>query len=538
MTTFTDKLKVIVDFDTTPAQSSLGGLERSVAGVDTATGNMKTAGVNALGFIKANAIGFASAAGAAIAGFAVTAVGDFQKLALEAGDLAVTLGMTPEDASRIIEVAGDIGVGVDDLRTTIQKMNKEAENSPGKFDNIGASIVRNKDGVLDVKETFLNVVEALNNIPDAGTRAAAGAEIFGKGWDQIAVLIAEDKDSIVEAMKEVSDQDVISEDEYQKAKDLRDAIDEVKDKFKQLKLAAGEALAPVVTTAASFLGPIAEGIELMAKANTDKHSAGNDDKGVGFFSGPAEIWDETIDQWHAFTGGFREDIDTKIVPGLGEMKEKSKDASDSMTFGWGTIKDAVGDFSEKVQQSITDVDGFRTHGDEMLAALSNEGKWLSVQDAFDGFKAKALEAFDRSGKSAQEFETAQRNARQANIDLQTQVGAYITDTLGGIPDEKMTSILALIDEGKIKEAEWALARLTAARTVQIYPVLHAVTAPGGMQAFDSGGVVQGPAGAAVPAIVHAGETVLPTHKGVPTVALSAATIRELAAEVRRLNRAA
>lgn len=241
---FRDRIEIVVDFVTSGASRSLGTLRQDMAQVDGATGKMRVAGQTALDGIKANAIGFATAAGAAIAGFAANAITHFQDLALSADAFATKTGLSADEASRLMEVAGDLGVPLDAVETSLGKMNLTADDTPGKFDELGAAIVRNKDGTINVKDTFLAVVDALNGIPDAATRAGAAQEIFGRGWSGMATLIALSADDLVTAMGNVSDAKVIDEEEVRKAEDLRDAMDDLKGKLEDATLEIGEALVP------------------------------------------------------------------------------------------------------------------------------------------------------------------------------------------------------------------------------------------------------------------------------------------------------
>ena len=77
-----------------------------------AMGKFKAGSNAALSAVKANAGNFAMAAGAALVGFAVKSVGAFQDLALASGKFADATGLSVEEASRFIEVGGDIGVSI------------------------------------------------------------------------------------------------------------------------------------------------------------------------------------------------------------------------------------------------------------------------------------------------------------------------------------------------------------------------------------------------------------------------------------------
>ncbi|MGA0894132.1 MAG: hypothetical protein ACO3S5_05870, partial [Ilumatobacteraceae bacterium] len=79
---FSDKLTVVIDFVTGPAQSGLGKMRSEVAKAEGAFGKMKAAGNVAFDSVKANAANFAMAAGAALVTFGVKSVKAFQDTAL------------------------------------------------------------------------------------------------------------------------------------------------------------------------------------------------------------------------------------------------------------------------------------------------------------------------------------------------------------------------------------------------------------------------------------------------------------------------
>ena len=106
-----NKIRVLIDVVADRAASSLKNFKTDLADTEGAFGKMQVAGGGAMDFIKGHAANMAMAAGAALVGFAAKAVGEFQALALEAGKFADATGIAVEDASRWIEVGGDLGVG-------------------------------------------------------------------------------------------------------------------------------------------------------------------------------------------------------------------------------------------------------------------------------------------------------------------------------------------------------------------------------------------------------------------------------------------
>ena len=80
MASFSDKVKVLIDVDSTGATSGLTKFRDSFKEAEGAVGKFKVVGGAAFDAIKANAAEMAVAAGAAVAGFVFKAVGEFQDL--------------------------------------------------------------------------------------------------------------------------------------------------------------------------------------------------------------------------------------------------------------------------------------------------------------------------------------------------------------------------------------------------------------------------------------------------------------------------
>jgi len=245
-----NRISVIIDVAVDKANASLGSFRKSIADADGAVGKFKVGASAAMDSIKANAGNLAMAGGAALITFGAKAVSAFQETALEAGRMSEALGMPVDPMSRLIEIAGDIGVEAGTLETSLGKMNQTAGKTPQAFDDIGAAIARNKDGTMNVQATFLNVVDALNAMPDAGQRAAAAQKIFGKGWKDMAELIGQGSDTITESMAEVSEAQAISPEEYERAKAYKAAMENLKDVMGEFSMAVGGELVGALTDAA------------------------------------------------------------------------------------------------------------------------------------------------------------------------------------------------------------------------------------------------------------------------------------------------
>jgi hypothetical protein len=148
--------------------------------------------------------------------------------------------------------------------------------------------------------------------------------------------------------------------------------------------------------------------------------------------------------------------------------------------------------------------------------LSDRSDFLAMAQGFDDIEAAAAEAFDTADKKAGEAEAANRAFEQSVIDQKLRVIEF-GEQIAGLPEQSVTDILALIDQGKFGEAERRLANLARPRDVAFRPQVIGGTRVrmdefGNLQQFDTGGVVGGPIGSAQLVVAHGGETILPTHK--------------------------
>ena len=90
----------------------------------------------------------------------------------------------------------------------------------------------------------------------------------------------------------------------------------------------------------------------------------------------------------------------------------------------------------------------------------------AAKTGFDDLRTKAVAAWDAAERGAddaddklREYNDAQRTQRDLLIDVGDQIDA--------LPDEQVTRIVTLIDQGKLDEAEWLLAELTKPKTTTV-----------------------------------------------------------------------
>lgn len=259
MATFTDTIKLVLNLDVDKSASGgLKGIKDDIDNTDGAFSKLKTGAGGAFDFVKENAAGFALGAGAAVAGFAVKAIGDFQDVALGAGQLSSALGISTEEASRLQEVAGDVGINLGVMEKSIGRMNRAVELTPEKFEAAGVAIAHAKDGTVDVIGTFENVVDAINNIEDPTKRAAVAQDLLGRGWQDMSRLIATGADGIKASLAGVEDAKVMSPEQVAQAENFRDTMDDLQGVVESFTLEVGSQLVPMLSDLAGAVIPVVE----------------------------------------------------------------------------------------------------------------------------------------------------------------------------------------------------------------------------------------------------------------------------------------
>ena len=243
------------------AKAAFGNFKTAVADAEGGMGKFKAGSNAALDAVKANAGTFAIAAGAAIVTFAGRSIKAFQDLAIAAGKFSDSTGLAVEDASRYMEVAGDLAIPVDAVSTAIGKLNRTIGADPDKVRDLGVDLVYLKDGSLDVNETFLNTIERIKGIKDPAERATVAAQLLGKGWQGMSELIGMGADDLRRSLKGVSGQQVIDAKELKKAKEFRDAMDQLADKATQVALDFGEFLVPIILEVIGYFEDLGSAVE-------------------------------------------------------------------------------------------------------------------------------------------------------------------------------------------------------------------------------------------------------------------------------------
>lgn len=175
-----ERYEYVVDLVADKAATSMAKFRSEVSAAEGPMGKFKAVGTNAMDAVKANVLGLASVGGAALLGFVAKSATAFQEGAIEAGKFAQATGLSNEEASRWVEIAGDIGIESSNLESAFGRFNKELGESPEKVAKLGVEVVKTKDGLVDTNATLANAIARLGEIKDPTERAAVAQQLFGR----------------------------------------------------------------------------------------------------------------------------------------------------------------------------------------------------------------------------------------------------------------------------------------------------------------------------------------------------------------------
>lgn len=426
---FRDRIEVVVDFVTSPAQKGLGKLKADVAAADGAMGKAKAAATNLGSTLSAYAGPAALAGAAAFVEFGRRSVAAFQETALAAGQFSDATGIAVEDASRWIAVGDDFGISAESIQGAFMRMNRAIAG--GAFEKYGIDVKRAADGTVDANATFQNAVTTIGRIPDATQRAQVAQEVFGRGYASIARIMEMDAKSLADALGSVSDQQVIDAEESAKAREFQAAMDNLQDSVQDLMLALGEGLVPALTdaanTATTVIGPIMDLNEATDGFLVKGPLRWGGEKLSGIFGKVKNAIQGNIRATQEYEeeqdeAADRADYYGSRMAALAEDEERAAGAADR-------LRDAISKKREQFDKASEAADAFRDALDRAL------GGGIALEEANQAI----IEGFQELTDSVTE--------NGASLDIMTEKGRanrdIILDQVGNISD--LAS--ALVDQG-------------------------------------------------------------------------------------------
>jgi hypothetical protein len=446
--TVANKISVIIDVAVDKGVTSLKKFRSAIGEAETASGKMRAGFDVAKESIVANAANIAMAAGGALIAFGVKSVKAFQDTALAAGAFSDATGLAVDEASRFIEVAGDIGIEAGTVETALGKMNKTLGGSPELFAELGVEIAKTGTGATDVNGTFLNVVDRLNAIEDPAERARVASQLLGKGWQGMAELIGQGSAELKASLAGVADAQVIDPDELKKAREFRDRMDDLNDRLQAVMMTVGEELVPALSDAAETIGTVTDALQAASSAAEDltgTNLAGWAQK----LTSPVDVATSAMD---LFTDAIGSNVSATDGIGYAWDYFTGNLEDGTTTIGYGT--EAAAEMARIYGERVTPaVDKATTHFEDL------EGATARLNDTYAILKGTLDEgdALDKAAEATWNFRS-ETDRTEAEVRDYTRALADTVVALTEMPDEQKTNLLLKLEEGDLAAVEAALAR--------------------------------------------------------------------------------
>ena len=309
---------------------------------------------------------------AAIGAVLTKGVTDFQRLAGEVLQFQRIAGTTAEDSSRWVEVLGDYNISADQGAASIGKFAKIIGTTPQVLDQYGVSVAKNRDGTVDLNKTLLNAADVFKSTNDETKRAALGAALFGKSWQDLVPVLEQGSGDIRKALDSVSQGKVMDQQDLKDAEDFRLAIDGLKDVVESLSVTVGKQLVPQMKDMVSTLGLVAGAVD-------------------NSFTRPLIEAAKYINPAAPITIGVRKFIDT-----LGELR----DELGGTERGTGLVSGAMGALAAETKKAD---DAFRSELDTNRRAAILKGEHAEVTQVLAEKQAAETKATKDAEKAAASY---------------------------------------------------------------------------------------------------------------------------------------
>lgn len=249
-----DRIQVVVSASTGGAVSEFNRLESSAKKTQGAADRMgKSFGI-AGSTLKAGLVaGAAALVGTGLIRFLNDSVDAYGDAAKAAGDLAHATGSSVETVSRLTAAMEDAGVSAETTAGLLTKFTTNIGKNKDALDQLGVSLVRNKDGSVDYAATMVKVVDAIGEIGDASQRNALLVQFFGKAGAKAFQDLYNSGMKLSDAMALVSKYRVFTAEDIKRAAAYDDAMDKLAASTQGLQFALGRALIPALSAVAGVL---------------------------------------------------------------------------------------------------------------------------------------------------------------------------------------------------------------------------------------------------------------------------------------------
>jgi ribosomal protein L11 len=447
-----EKLIYAIGLEVDAAKNGLKDFRKAVQDADTTTGKLKAGAQSAFASVKANAGIAALAVGGTMVAAGAKALTQFTDLGIEVEKFSKATALSTEEASRWIEVAGDLGITTEQIQGGFVKLEKAIASGVPAVKDLGIELQKNADGSANVSATMLEAISALEGIKDPTEKAKAATELFGRGFADMAELVTGDASKIKAALGEVSDAKILDQAEIDKAKRNRENLDRLKDTIEDLALSLGETLGPALEGAADGLASLNT---VMSTLKIDKLIALTgkfDDLGttIGHFFGDLAYGPDVRKANEAIVNAFKDsekaasEFDTTLLDGLDTFADVrqtvldltgSQHAANRVALDWlqsqRDVGAAVSETGEVAETAASRWAGLAIPLEAASGAFATmPGVAFDTSVAIEAMAEADAEAADAAERHTK-FIEEQRDATDQLREAEERRAALVNDSLGG-----------------------------------------------------------------------------------------------------------
>lgn len=139
-------------------------------------------------------------------------------------EMSQATGAGAEEMSRIVQVADDWGISIDQVRTSLGMMTK--------------------NGIAPSIDSLANLADEYVNTTDKTAFAEKASKLLGRQWQTLVPILAKGGDALREQAAAVDDSLIATEESIRAARDYEVALDSLNDQILALKLNIGNSLIP------------------------------------------------------------------------------------------------------------------------------------------------------------------------------------------------------------------------------------------------------------------------------------------------------
>lgn len=434
-----NKISTVFEFD--ERGNGLRRIKSDVQATEGSFNKMKTAGKGAMTTLKQYGPEAALVVGGAVATAAYKAGQEFADAAVEVGRFSDATGLTTEQASKWVSVADDLQLNSEDFLKVFQRLNKEIGEGDGVVEEYGISLARTADGMPDVNQTMLNAIDVVGGIVDPTERARVAQELFGRSYANVAEVIFDSAANVQRQLESTSDAQIFDEDEVQKGRDYRAAMDQLNDVMTDLKMTVGEGVVPQLSNMAGLLvdindigkqlggnGLFGDLFEVVNAANPTKWLVDYNKAALDFLGISGDANGELIrseELWNNFEDAERQ-ASIAILNGVEDVDLQSESLRDNakaanhaadMTLDKAAADEHAAEMAERHRAAVAAL--FDEVNNNLSTMFDYEEASIAVEDAVKGFAdaaVAALEAANDEESSLADREQALRDMRSAELD--------------------------------------------------------------------------------------------------------------------------